>query len=164
MVEYIMLGAMALVVIMMLVLRTNTAICFLAVCAGSVLLAASGENLSLIASSVTSGYSNSANIVRIALLLTPFFVCVIALRKQTSAALMPLAFIPAICSVMLAMIYVAPLLSDGSQEAIVQTNIWQMLIQYQEPIVGLGLVVSISLIALTTKKPNRDKHSKKGKH
>ncbi|MDQ3123930.1 MAG: hypothetical protein M3Q14_04590 [bacterium] len=163
MVEYILMGAMAALIVLMLALRTNTAICFLAVCAGSVLLESSGENLSLIATSVTSGLSTSTNVMRIVLLTTPLAVCVIMLRKQMPTALLPMAFVPAVCSVMLGTIYLAPLLSEGTQGSIAATETWKLLIQYQEPIVGLGLVVSIVLLALTIKKPH-DKRQKKSKH
>jgi hypothetical protein len=162
MTEYIMLGVMAAVVLVQVIFRTNTAIAFFALCAGSVLLASTGDNASLVASSLTSGIDTSTNVVKVILLLTPFAVCVVMLRKHISSALLPLAFIPAICAALLGGIFVTPLLSDGTKGAIAQTKSWEVLMQYQEPIVVIGLVTSIVLVGLTIKKPH-NKH-KKGKH
>lgn len=160
MTEYILLGVMAAAALLLIVLRTNMAICFLALCAGSVLLSSSGTNLSLVASSLTSGISTSTNVVQVGLMLAPLAVCAVALRKHTPKTLMPLAFIPAACTALLGAIFVVPLLSEGTQGTIAATETWELLIQYQEPIVAIGLVSSVVLLMLTIKKPH-DKHRKK---
>lgn len=161
MIEYILMGVMAALVLGLMILRTNTAICFLALCAGSVLLSSSGDNVSLLASSLTSGISTSTNVARIILLLTPFAVCAIMLRHHVHKSLMPLAFIPAVCTALLAVIFVTPLLSDGTEGSIVATETWEILIQYQELLMGLGLVTSIVLLAFTIKKPHEKHHKKR---
>ena len=162
MIDYILMGVMAAMVLLMLILRTNTAICFFALCAGSILLSSSGDNMSLIASSLTSGVSGSSNFVRIALLLAPLVVCIFLLRKQVPKGLMPMAIIPAICTAALTILLVTPLLAEDLQAKIAVTETWEVLMQYKEPLVGIGLVVSVVLIALTVRRPH-DKH-KKGKH
>jgi hypothetical protein len=163
MTEYIMLGVMAAVVLVQVILRTNTAIAFFALCAGSVLLTSTGDNASLVASSLTSGIDTSTNVVKVILLLTPLAVCIVMLKKHISSALLPLALIPAICTALLGGIFVTPLLSDGTEGAVVQTKSWEVLMQYQELIVVIGLVTSIVIVGLTIKKPHNAKH-KKGKH
>lgn len=162
MVDYVLMGAIAALVLFLLILRTNTAICFLALCAGSVLLDSSGHNMSLIASSLTSGISTSTNIIQIVLLFAPVFVLAVLMRKQVKKSLVPLGFVPAVCTALLAVIFVAPLLSDGLEGTILTTDTWEVLMQYQELIVGMGLVTSVIMIALTVRKPE-EKH-KKGKH
>ncbi len=159
MVEYILLAAMAGLVLLLLALRTNTAICFFALCAGSVLLMVSGSNMSLIASSVTSGLSSSTNIIRIALLLVPMLVCALMLRHHLPKSKLLLAFIPAVSTAVLAALFVVPELSDGLEKAITDTQTWSVLIQYQEAAVALGLIVSILLLVTTLKKPE-NKHKK----
>jgi hypothetical protein len=163
MIEYFMMGAMAAVILLQLALRTNTAIAFFALCAGSVLLAATGDNASLVASSLTSGIDTSTNVVKIILLLSPLAVCIFMLSKHISGALLPLAFIPAACTALLGMVFVTPLLSDGTEGAIAQTQTWEVLTQFQEPIVVIGLVSSIVLVGLTIKKPH-GRHHKRGRH
>ena len=162
MVEYILIAVAAAVLLAQLLLRTNTAIAFFALCTGSVLLDATGENASLLASSLTSGIDTSTNIVKIVLLLAPFVICIILLRKHVSATLLPLAFLPATCSALLAIIFSVPLLSDGTEGAIVLTQTWEILAQYQEPLVVFGLVTSMVLVAVTIKKPHHP--HKKGHH
>lgn len=162
MVDYVLLGAMAALVILLLFLRTNAAICFFALCAGSILLSSSGQNMSLIASSLTSGMSTSTNVIQIALLFTPLAVLAALLRGHVHKSAVPLGIVPAICTALLSVIFVTPLLSDGTEGAIVASQTWEILMQYQELIVGMGLVTSIVLIVMTVKKPH-DKH-KKGKH
>jgi hypothetical protein len=152
MTEYILMGVMAATVLLLMMLRTNTAICFLALCSGSVLLSASGANLSLIATSLTSGVSTSTNIVQVFLLLTPLIVCAIALRKHMPKSLMLFALIPAICTAFLGAVFVVPLLSDGTQGAVASSETWKLLVQYQELIVGVGLVSSVVLLVMTIKK------------
>lgn len=162
MVEYILLASMAAVVLALLWLRTNTAICFLALCAGTVLLMMSGNNMSLIASSLTSGLSSSTNVIRIILLFAPMVVCAVILRNHLPKSKLPLAFIPAVATALLGAIFIAPELADGLEQTLANTETWKVLIQYQEAIVALGLVTSIVMIATTLKKPE-EKH-KKGHH
>ncbi len=162
MTEYILLASMAAVVVLLVILRTNTAICFLALCAGTVLLASSGANTSLIASSLTSGVSSSANIARIALLFAPLLAAALLLRNHLHKSLLPLAVVPAIATAFLGAIFIAPELSSGAESTIVNTETWRLLVHNQEAIVVFGLAVSILMIAMTVKKPH-DKH-KKGRH
>jgi hypothetical protein len=163
MIEYILLGSAAAVILLQIVLRTNTAIVFFALCAGSVLLASTGDNVSLVASSLTSGLDTSTNVVKIILLFAPMAVCLVMLSRHISASLLPLAFIPAVCSSLLGIIFITPQLSDGSEGSIVLTDTWKLLMQFQEPIVVIGLISSIIIVGLTIKKPH-NRHHKKGRH
>jgi hypothetical protein len=162
MVEYILLACMAAVVIVMLALRTHTAICFLALCAGSVLLLSSGENMSLIASSLTSGVDASANFVRIILLLAPVVICIIMLRGYLKKSFTIFAFVPAVATVFLMTLLVIPELSTSAQTTLRATETFQLLTQYQEVIIALGLATSLFLILISMKKP--ESAHKKGKH
>src|SRR5690606_19388032 len=103
----------------------------------------------------------SANVVKIILLFAPLAVCIFLLSKHISGALLPLAFIPAACTALLGAVFVTPLLSDGTEASIAQTQTWEVLTQFQEPIVVVGLVTSVVLVGLTIKKPHR-RHHKKG--
>lgn len=162
MAEYILLGAMALVVVALLFLRANAAVCFLALCAGSVLVASSGDNMSLVASSLTSGMSSAAYVARIVLIAVPFLACLYITRGQVSKALMPFSLIPAVCAALLAALLLTPLLPPELEVQVTATQTWELLMQYREPITGVGVVSSIILLSFTVKKP-KDKH-KKGHH
>lgn len=162
MIEYILMGAIAACILLLLILRTNTAICFFALCGGSVLLSSSGQNMSLIASSLTSGISTSTNIIQIVLLFAPLAVIAVVLRGHVSKSLLPLGFIPAVCTACLGVLLAVPLLSNATQQSIVGLQTWTLLMQYQELLVGMGLITSIVFIAMTVRKPH-DKRGK-GKH
>lgn len=148
------------IVLALLWLRSNVAICFLALCGGSVLLASSGENLSLIASSVTSGIDGSTNIAKIALLLVPLITCAFITRRQAPKSLFAISFVVAISTALLTLLFIEPLLSEDLQNQVIETETWALLEQYREFIVGVGLVVSIVLISMTIRRPH-DKHHKK---
>lgn len=160
MIEFALLAAMAAVVVVLLFLRTNTAIGYLALCAGSVLLLSSGDNVGLVASSLTSGMSSAAMIAKIALLVTPLVICSILLRKQVSRWLLLFSLVPAVCVAFLGTVLIVPLFSDGLRTSIQATDTWSLLVQYQETFTGIGLVASIMMIAMTIKNPH-DKHKKK---
>lgn len=160
MIEFALLAAMAAVVVVLLFLRTNTSIGYLALCAGSVLLLSSGDNVGLVASSLTSGMSSAAMIAKIALLVTPLVICSILLRKQVSRWLLLFSLVPAVCVAFLGTVLIVPLFSDGLRTSIQATDTWSLLVQYQETFTGIGLVASIMMIAMTIKNPH-DKHKKK---
>lgn len=158
MVEYIVLAVMAAVVVLLVSLQTNTAICYLALCAGSVLLLSSGDNVGLVAQSLTSGMSSAANIAKIILLLTPLVVCTVLLRGQVSRWLLLFSMIPALCIAFLGTVLAVPLLTDGTRETIQATDTWSLLVQYQETFTGAGLVASMMMISMTIK--SNTKHKK----
>lgn len=160
MVEYVMLAAMAAMVVLLLFLRTNTAVAYLALCAGSVLLLSSGDNIGLVASSLTSGMSAAATIAKMVLLFAPLVVCAFLLKSQVKGAMLVLGFLPAVCVAFLGTVLAVPLLSESARANVQATETWGLLVQYQEAFTGIGLIVSIIMIAMTLKKPH-DRHKKK---
>ncbi len=162
MVEYIILIVAAIVAVTLVFFRVNTALCFLALCAGSVLVKFSGDNMGLMASSLTSGMDFASNAAEIILLFLPVVVCAFITRGQFTKALVPLSIVPALCMGLLAAIFINPLLAGGASEVMNNTETWSLVEQYQEFIVGVGIVVSIILISMSTKRP--DKKHKKALH
>ena len=161
MADYILLGSMAVVIVILFMLRTHTAIVFLALCAGSVLVEATGADLGLVASSLSSGLAVSTDVVRIITLLAPSIVCAVFLKGYLSRAKSFFAMKPGIATAMLGASLVVPLLSENAQSAAGKTDTWAMLGQYQAFVVALGLVISIFMIVTTVKKPQgKDVHKK----
>lgn len=160
MIEYTLLAAMAAAIVLLLFLRTNTAVGYLALCAGSVLLLSSGDNVGLVASSLTSGMNSAAMIAKVVLLFAPLVVCSVLLRGQISRWLLVFSLIPALCISFLGTVLVVPLLSDGLRTTIQATDTWSLLVQYQETFTGVGLVASIIMISMTIRQP----HGKHKKH
>jgi len=163
MVEYVILGTISLVTVFLLMLRTNTGVVFLSLCAGTMLLNATGADASLFASSLSSGAEISGSVAKISVLLLPAAITSIFLRKHVSYGQIFITFIPAVATAMLGVLLVVPLLSSSTQSSVGQTEVWSMLTQYQGAIVTVGIVASIICIVFTVKKPHHSKH-KKGKH
>lgn len=163
MIEYILLVILAAIVVAQLFLRTNTAVAFFAVCTGSVLVAFSGDNMGLIASSLTSGMSSASNIAKIVLLFLPLLVVAIIMRGQVHKALLPLNILPAVCVSLAGLIFLYPLLDASIKTQIDSTETWQLITQYRELIIGIGIVSSVVLLAFTSRRP-KDKHHKKHGH
>lgn len=162
MVDYILMGSMAAFVVALFMLRTHTALVFLALCAGSVLVQTTGADLGLVASSLSSGLTVSTDVVRIIALFVPVVVCAVMLRGFLSRSKSFFGLIPGIATAMLGTGLLVPLLSKSVQASIGGTDTWSLLEQYQEFVVALGLTVSIFMIALTIKKPHEKDAHKKG--
>jgi len=160
MIEFIPLIIVAVFTVLLLFLRTNAAVCFLALCAGSVLVEYSGTNIALIASSVTSGASYASHTAKIVLLLVPLVIVAVFLRGQLPKALIPLGFIPALATSLLALVLIVPLLPDHVAESVTSTETWAVVTQYQELTVGLGVVMSVVLLVMMAKR----QHGKHKKH
>lgn len=154
MIEYSLYAIMASVIALLMIFRTNVAVCFLALTAGYVLLGTSGTNAGLVAASLTSGWDFSTVIARLVLLFTPLAVCAVMLRGQLSKGLMPLGLIVAVCLAVLAVDLAVPLLPVGTRLSISDTQTWALMEQYREMYTGIGLVVSIILISMTVKRPH----------
>ncbi len=160
MIEFLPLVIVAAFTVLLLFLRTNAAVCFLALCAGSVLVEYSGTNVALIASSVTSGAEYASHTARIIMLLAPLVLCAVFLRGQLPKPLVLLGFLPALATSLLALVLIVPLLPEGVANAAMSTETWAVVTQYQELTVGVGVVMSITLLVMMTKRTG-GKHRKK---
>lgn len=159
MIEYIPLVVAFLVAVALVSIRTNAAIAFFAICAGSVLVSSSGDNLGLIASSLTSGMDSASNIAKIVLLLLPMLISSVLLRGQISKGMFILNLLPALCAGLLVVLFVTPLLPNGIESQVTSMETWSLLSQYKELVIGVGMFLSIVLISATTKK-HKEKHKK----
>lgn len=159
MVEFIPLVIVAVFTVLLLFLRTNAAVCFLALCAGSILVEYSGTNVALIASSVSSGAEYAPHAARIILLLVPMIVCAMFLRGQLPKALIPLGFLPALATSLLALVLIIPLLPENIAQSVTSTETWAVVTQYQELTVGVGVVMSVVLLVMMAKRLH-GKHKK----
>lgn len=161
---YALIVLIALVTAVLLLIRTNTAIVFLAVCAGSVLLSAAGRDTDILAHSFGTGTQISSNVVQAVLVLLPGIISAIALIKRIPKHKMLLAVVPALCSAIVALTLVYPFLTYSFQKTLTDSKGWSLIAQYYQPIVVLGIVASLFTIALTMPKNHKDGKHKKHKH
>jgi len=161
---YLLIAIIAILTILQLVLRTNTGVVFLAICTGSVLLAAAGKDTDLLAHSVGSGMTVSSNAVQATLVLLPGIVSAILLRKRVPKHKMLAAVIPALAAAIVAITLTYPFLASGLQNSLTRSSGWTLLDQYYELIVVVGTVASLVTIALTVPKHHKDEKKHKPKH
>ena len=143
-------------------LRSNAAVVFLAVCAGSILLKYVGEDATLVLSSFAPHASFVLQeVLDIILLLLPAVLTTIFLRKSMSGPKAVINIIPAIAAGCLIALSVVPLLSEITRNNIMATHLWSLLTQFQDFIVGVGILTSLLLLWGSQKKHKSD-HKKKG--
>jgi hypothetical protein len=155
----IILGLIAAVpVVFILLLRSNAAIVFLSLCAGSVLATyASNDALSVVSGKVAQ--NNLPSLVQIGLLVVPAILSLLMLRKSVSPAKLPLNAITAVAAGVLVVILVVPLLPGGVQANILQSSIWSQTAKYHSWAIAGGTF--ITLVSLWLTKPHKEGHRKK---
>jgi hypothetical protein len=161
---YVLIALIAIVTAALILLRTNTGIVFLAVCAGSVLVAAAGKHTDLLAHSMGSSVQVSSNIVQASIVLLPAIISALLLRKRIPKSRIVLGLIPAFCSAIVGLTLVYPFLSASFQSTLTSGKGWPFLVQYYELIVVIGIISSLITLALTVPKHHSDHHKKGGKH
>lgn len=160
---YALFILISLLVSLQMLIRTNTAVVFLAVCAGSVLLSAAGKDTDLLAHSVGTGVQVSSSTVQAIVVLLPGVITAIVLRKRITRSKMLFALLPAICASVVALALVYPFLSSSFQTTLAASQGWSLLAQYYELIVVVGIFSSLLAIAVTIPKRSAD-GTKKSSH
>lgn len=146
-------------VVLLLLLRSNSAVVFLAVCAGVVLQQAVGSDLSFDIDLVfTKTGPLVKQILNIALIAVPPFCAAIFLRKKVSRLKLFLNIIPAAAVGLTLAAYVVPQLSPITKQNIVATQLWKISNSAQGIVTGVG--VFASLLLLRTKSSSSKEHSK----
>lgn len=160
---YALIALIAFVSLVLILLRTNTGVVFLAVCAGSVLLGAFGKDTDLLAHSFGTSVPVSTNALQAALVLLPGIISAVLLRKRVPKSKAFLALLPALCTSVVGLTLVYPFLSGSFQDTLTASKGWTLIAQFYELIVVVGIVTSLIVIAFTIPKHHHDKH-KSGKH
>lgn len=161
---YALIVLIAIVVLLQLLLRTNTAVVFFAVCAGSVLVTAAGKDTDLLAHSLGSSVQVSTNVAQAAVALLPAIISAILLRKRISKTRLFMAVVPAFCSALVGLTIVYPFLSWSFQNTLTSSKGWPLIAQYYELIVVVGIISSLVVLALTLPKNHHKDGHKKHKH
>jgi hypothetical protein len=160
---YITVALIAIVAIVTLLIvgsKTNAAMVFLALCGGSVLVTLMGEDVSLLAKSLSSGNAVAPIAAQIGLLLLPVLLCVLFLKGSVSPSKMLFQLLPALATAIVGVLLVVPLLSSGAQKTLGDNFIWQQLQQF-EPVVLLVGVFGSLLVAAVSSHHKKEEHHKK---
>ncbi len=157
----IVLGIVSVLpVVLILLMRINAALVFLALCAGSVLQQYLGDDVLRIFNSFIPSSSQALHAaVRIGFLILPAGLTLLFMRKTISGTRHALNFVPALLTGVVTAILVVPLLPDGSRYAVLLTDAWTNFEPFQGLIVGAAALTSFVFLWST----NRG-HGGKKKH
>lgn len=154
--DLVLVIPIAVLLIIQLLLRTNSAVVFFSLCAGSLLATQLGGEVSLIGSSVIKNGEVSNSVAYIGLIVLPALLSALFMRKTANFAL---NIIPAIAVAGMAVVMVVPLLPQSIREEMIKGETWNTLNNLQPIILSVGVISSIA--ALWLGKPKSKKHKKK---
>lgn len=135
-------------IVLLILLRSNAAVVFLALCTGSVVQQFLGSDTANIFNSsiITGKNSTTASGVQLALLLLPALLTAVFLRKSVGGAKMLFNIIPAVSTGVVTALLAVPLLSPGLRYSITGTMVWTSLEQFQAVIVGAAVFMSLLIL------------------
>ena len=141
-----------LFLILPFLLHSNSALVFLALCTGELLSSLAGGDATNISKSVMPHSSGAADAsVALFLLCSPVLFVLLTHRLPGKAALRVVGIVPGICAAVLGMLLMVPKLTAAAQSTIVDTQIYQQLIEYK--IICLVLGVSMTMFLLFLERP-----------
>lgn len=158
----IVLGLFAIVpVLLMLILRVNASVVFLALAAGELLATFFAPDTIDLAETLFKNTSPTVySSLRIAFLLLPMALTILFLRKSISGSKFFFNLIPTLLTGAVVALLAVPLLPDGLKNNVYGTDAWSKLVQVQGMVIG-GAVITSMLMLWTTMRPPRDKRKKK---
>ncbi len=156
-----LIAAAGLVAALLVFLRTNAAIVFLSLCAGSLLLKYAGSDVNLAANAFSAnGSSLSTEAAQLTVLLLPALLTAGVLHKSVSGLKWLFNIGPAISVGVVGILLTVPLLSGGLQGHLVNSTVWHRSQQYQDFIIAVSITASLVVLWLTAGKKHGSKHGK----
>jgi len=161
----IALAALAVVpVLVILLLKVNGAIAFMSLCLGSVLVRYTSDDVTSIASGLSSRPSHGlTQWVSLALLVVPFVLTILFTRKSVSGSKRFINIFPALATGLLVALLVTPLLSSGLQHHLESLQAWKLLSNLQTAVILGGAFFSLAFLLLSHRSHHGDE-KKHGKH
>ena len=152
--------AIGLPILIILLLRSEAAIVFFSLCAGTVLLQFVGDNAVLAADAMIPG-GDPEMATRLVLLLAPYVLSIYLLRKSVPSTKLFYNILPAIGTGLSGVLLVAPHLPYGAVQALTDGPFWSGLDTSQDLIVGGTMLVSLLSLWLMHRKAHEKGHKKK---
>ncbi|HUC78847.1 MAG TPA: hypothetical protein VMQ58_01265 [Candidatus Saccharimonadales bacterium] len=167
MTEVILFGVAILIVIALLLSKTNAGLVFLTLCAGNTLLQFADKNLSYIntklqSNNITSRFIVSDSLLRIIIVLLPVVIILVFSKHYHGFSRWMIQLLPALATGILGCLIIIPLLSGSAQNSIASNPVWNLIQKYQIPIVAVGLLISI-VDVVHNSHSGRPKHYHKSK-
>lgn len=152
--------AVGLPVALILLLRSEAAIVFFSLCAGTVLLEFVGENAVLAADALIPG-GNPEIATKLVLLLVPFALSIFLLRKSVPSSKLFYNLLPAVGAGLSSVLLVEPLLPFGAQKALTDGPFWTAIFSSRDLIIGATMLVSLLSLWLMHRGGHAKGHKKK---
>jgi hypothetical protein len=148
----VLIAAVAIPAVLLVLLRTNSAVVFFALCSGSLLVRFIGDDANLVGTVVGNNSHAVSQYAELVLLLLPAVVVAIILRKTVSTTKIAFNVLPAIAVGLVGVLLAVPLLPGGMQASVVNTEGWKLLEHSQELVLGASVLVSVVVLWITRSK------------
>jgi hypothetical protein len=144
-------------VFLLTVLRVNTAMVFLSLCLGQVLVQFVGTDAASTVGIIASDGSTNPSMVALSLLLVPaIFTTLIMMRTVKGKLRLIFNILPAISVGIIGLLLAEPLFTPGLRAAIESTDIWYLITKLQAFVVGVSAILSILFLWLQRPKSHKD--------
>lgn len=159
--EAIIGGAVALIAVLLLILKTNSGVVFFSVCAGSVLATQLGSEASLLSSTVIKDGDLNKSVAYIALIVLPAILSAVFMRGSVNSSKLLFNIVPSVAVGALLALLVVPQLPASISGQVLQSDAWGLLTKYQPIILVGGVIASIVLLWFTQHSSKKDKKKHK---
>ena len=166
MANLILIIVVAAIAVLLLAIKTNAALVFFALCAGSVLIEFANKNMAYV-----NGHLNNSLIphrfvisqpsLELAILFAPPVVIAALVKHNQGISKWPLQIFPAVATGILAVLLAVPLLSSSLQHTMTNNKFWNLLEQNQIPIVALCVAASLVVIVMMSYSGHHSGHHSK---
>jgi len=145
--------------VLSVLLKTNAAVVYLALCTGSLLATFVGKDaVDLFNSFFPSSGSAATSTIELIMLFLPAVLTIVFLRGSVSGSKALFNILPAAATGLLAVLLAVRLLPPGTRYGITGTSSWSTLEQFQSVIVGTGVTVSLLVLWTGHKRSGHKKH------
>ncbi len=159
--EFIVAGVAVLIAIFLLLIKTNGAVVFFSLCAGSVLATQLGGEASLVLTSFIKDGDLSRAVTAIAMIVLPALFSALFLRGSVHSSKLFFNVVPSAAVGALAVLLIVPFIPGGMREQLMSNVAWDTLKQYESAILIGGIVSGVLLLWLNQNKSKKDKKHKK---
>jgi len=129
-------------VLVLTVLRVDAVIVYLSLCLGEVLVKfIAGDAISLVSALFPHASTLSNNSTELILLFLPVVLTIVVMFHTVSGLKVPVNLIPALCTGLLGILLVEPLLTPGMRGSLQSSSLWEHFVQAQTLIVGLSALI-----------------------
>lgn len=156
----ILILAVAIPAILLVLLRTNAAISFFALCAGALLVKFIGDDANLVGAAMGNNSPVVSQYAELVLLFLPMVLTAIVLRKTVPQTKVVFNVLAAIAVGAVGVVLAVPLLPGGVHATVTSLPGWGSVQNNQELVIAIG--VAVSLVCLWVMQPRHG--SKRKRH